>query len=395
MTVARQALPSDAGAERLDGDEASSAHQHGAGRDFGPIRWLPRALVFAALAYIFLWRIPHDTGGAAAVAADACIYAIVAISLNILIGYTGQLSLGHNGFFGIGAFAAAYSLTVHQVPFAVTFVIAGLVGAVFALVMGVVALRITGLYLALITLVFGLTLEESLFEVSWLTNAGGGQPAERPEWLFSDTNFFYFCLAFLLVAVYVDFRLVRSKTGRALLALKENERVAEAFGVNVTVYKLIAFVLSGTLAGVAGALLAYRIGIVTASGLGFTLALTFVLMTVVGGLGSRLGVILGASLFASLGYILEETWMHGVQQFLAGFFSFGSSTAEANIAQFSVGLLGALGLLITVVQFPGGLAQQFKAYFDWLFGKPFNVHDVLHPGKESGPGTVEGSSVRA
>lgn len=364
-------------------------------RDFGPIRWLPRALVLAVLAYVFLWRIPQDDGGAAAIAADACIYAIVGLSLNILIGYTGQLSLGHNGFFGIGAFSAAYALTVQQVPFALTFVVAGLVGAAFALLMGLVALRITGLYLALITLVFGLTLEESLFEVSWLTNAGAGQPADRPEWLFSDANFFYFCLAFLLVAVYLDYRLLKSKTGRALLALKENERVAEAFGINVTMYKLIAFVLSGTLAGVAGALLAYRIGIVTASGLGFNLALTFVLMTVVGGLGSRLGVILGASLFASLGYVLEETWMHQVQQAVVGFLSFGSEAASANIEQFSVGFIGALGLLLTLVLFPGGIAQQNKAYFDWLSGKPFSVRTLLHPGKEDGPGAVEGSSVRA
>ena len=364
------------------------------GREFGLIRWLPRLLVIAGLAYVFLWRIPQDEGGAAAIAADATIYAIVGISLNILIGHTGQLSLGHNGFFGIGAFAAAYSLTVRDVPFALTFVIAGVVGALFALVMGLVALRITGLYLALITLVFALTLEESLFEVEWLTNAGAGQPADRPEWLIDDANFFYFCLAFLVVAVYLDYRLLASKTGRALLALKENERVAEAFGINVTAFKLIAFVLSGTLAGVAGALLAYRIGIVTASGLGFNLALTFVLMTVVGGLGSRLGVILGASLFASLSFILEETWMHNVQQFLVGLFDFGSDSARANLEQYAVGFLGALGLLLTIVQFPGGIGQQFRAFFDWTWGKPFDVHALLHP-QDDGPGTVEGSSVRA
>lgn len=387
MTLARD-LPSTQEADRV-----ALAHG-GESRDFGPIRWVPRLLVIVPLAYFFLWRIPHDQA-AAPVAADACIYAIVGLSLNILIGYTGQLSLGHNGFFGVGAFAAAYSLTVKGVPFFATFALAGLVGAAFALLMGLVALRITGLYLALITLVFGLTLEESLFEVGWLTNAGAGQRADRPEFLFSDANFFYFCLAFLVAAAYLDHRILKSKTGRALLALKDNERVAEAFGINVTLYKLIAFVLSGALAGIAGALLAYRIGIVTASGLGFTLALTFVLMTVVGGLGSRLGVILGASLFASLGFLFERTWLHGVQQFVVGFLSLGNAGAKSNLQDFSVGFLGALGLLLTVVRFPGGLAQQFKAFFDWTFGKPFNVHDLVHPGKESGPGTGQGSSVRA
>lgn len=358
------------------------------------LRWVPRGVVLGLIAYVVLWRIPSDQQ-AAPVAADAAIYAIVGLSLNILIGYTGQLSLGHNGFFGIGAFAAAYALTVKQVPFALTFVVAGLAGAAFALLMGLVALRITGLYLALITLVFGLTLEESVFELSWLTNAGAGQPANRPEWLFSDRNFFWFCLVFLLAAVYLDWRLVRSKTGRALLALKENERVAEAFGIDVTLYKLLAFVLSGTLAGIAGALLAYRIGIVTASGFGFNLALVFVLMTVVGGLGSRLGVILGASLFASLDFLLANTWLHGVESGLVTVLTFGSDAARANVEGFIVAMIGALGLLLTVVQFPGGLAQQFRAVFDWLGGKPFSVHALLHPRDEDGPGTAEGSNVRA
>ena len=153
--------------------------------------------------------------------------------------------------------------------------------------------------------------------------------------------------------------------------------------------------LSGSLAGVAGALLAYRVGIVTASGFGFDLALIFVLMTVVGGLGSRLGVILGASLFASLDFLFENTWLGNVEDFLIGLVTSEGSSTAANVEQFAVGFLGALGLLLTLVQFPGGLAQQFKAYFDWLKGKPFNVHDLLHPGKESGPGAVEGSSARA
>jgi branched-chain amino acid transport system permease protein len=344
------------------------------------LRWVPRLAVLAFLAYLFLVRMPLDAKFAP-IAADAAIYAIVGLSLNIIIGYTGQLSLGHNGFFGIGAFASAYALTVQHVPFAVTFVIAGVSGAVFALVMGIVALRITGLYLALITLVFGLTLEDSLFEVSWLTNAGAGQPANRPSWLFSETRFFYFCLVFLAVALYLDFMLLRTKTGRALLALKENERVAEAFGINVTAFKLLAFVLSGTLAGVAGALYAYRIGIVTASGLGFNLALTFVLLTVVGGLGSRVGVVFGGLLFASLDFVLHNTWVHNVNDFVFDF---------QNAPQFAVGFIGALGLILTIVKYPGGIGQQIRPITRWLAGGKFSLHD-----DESGQAAVEGSHVRA
>ncbi|MCU1692521.1 MAG: amino acid/amide transporter rane protein 2, family [Frankiales bacterium] len=355
------------------------------GRDFGPVRWLPRVLVLALLAYWLLVVVP-DTEQYSAIAADACIYAIVGLSLNIVIGYTGQLSLGHQGFVGIGAFTAAYALTVQGVPFAVTFVLAAVVSAAFALVLGLVALRITGLYLALITLVFGLTLEGSLFEIPKFTNGGAGQPADRPEFLFDDGKFYLFCLAFLVAAVYLDYRLLQSKAGRALLALKEDERVAEAFGVNVTAFKLLAFTLSGALAGVAGALFAYRIGIVTGSGFGFFLALTFVLMTVVGGLGNRLGVILGSTLFAALDFVLKETPVKVVEEFF-----FRSDAAE----QFAPQFIGALGLLVTLVQYPGGIGQQIKPYTDWLAGKPFDAKALLHGGKESGPASVEGSRARA
>ena len=389
MTVtAPRADSSDAPAE-----QGADEHGHG-GKDFGPIRWLPRVVVYLAIAYWLLYLVPGSEVYAP-IAADAAIYSIVGLSLNIIIGYTGQLSLGHQGFFGAGAFAAAYSLTVQGVPFFATFVIAALVGALFAFLIGIVALRITGLYLALITLVFGLTLEGSLFEVPEFTNGGAGQPADRPEFLFDDGNFYLFCLAFLIGALYLDYRLMKSKTGRALLALKENERVAEAFGINVTTFKLIAFVLSGSLAGIAGALFAFRIGIVTGSGFGFFLALTFVLMTVVGGLGSRIGVIMGSSFFAALPYILEETFVHKAETFLVGVLSFGNAGAEANIQQFFAQFIGAFLLLVTLTQFPGGLAQQLKWALDWLAGKPFSLHTMLHAGKESGPGSVEGSNVRA
>lgn len=312
--------------------------------------------------------------------ADAAIFAIIALSVNVILGYTGQLSLGHQGFVGAGAFAAAYGATVLGLPFAFTFVLAALVGAVFALGIGAVALRITGLYLALITLVFGLTLERSLFEVPALTNGGAGQPADRPEWLLSNDNFYWFCLVALAAVLYVDWRLTRSKAGRALLALRENERVAEAFGVNVTSYKLLAFTLSGAIAGLGGALFAYREQSVVGVSFSFELALTFVLMTVVGGLNSRVGVVAGGSLFALLDYLLEKLHFTDLVEPLLG-----------ESAQFSGRFLGAFLLLITLIFNPGGIAQQLKPITRWFGGQRFS----LHGDSESGPAAVEGSSVRA
>ena len=342
---------------------------------------LLRAVAWLALAwFVVLWLAGDEE--IAGRAADAVIFAMVGLSLNILIGYTGQLSLGHQGFFGIGAFGAAYSLTVRGVPFAGTIAIAAAAGALFALALGVVALRITGLYLALITLVFGLTLEQSLFQVGWLTNKGAGQEAFRPEYLLDLNRFYWLCLAILAVIVYLDWRLTRTKTGRALLALKENERVAAAFGINVTSFKLLAFVLSGAIAGVAGALFAYRSEVANGDDFDFFLALTFVLMTVVGGLGSRVGVIIGSAFFASLDYLLET--VPGVEDVIHKLFADDKIQAAPRI-------IGALLLLTTLIFNPGGIAQQLAPITRWMSGKKF----TLHHEKESGPGAVEGSGARA
>ena len=343
-----------------------------------------RGLIFAGLAYVVLAVLPANADRAGK-ASDAVVFAMVGISLNIIIGYTGQLSLGHQGFVGAGAFAAAYSSTKQGAPFFLALLIAMAVTGIFALLLGLVALRITGLYLALITLVFGLTLEVSLFEVQEFTNGGQGQPALRPDWLIENSRFYYFGLALLTVIVYVDWRLTRTKTGRALLALRENERVAAAFGINVTAYKLLAFVMSGVIAGLAGALFGYRFENVTGADFDFFLALTYVLMVVVGGLNSRVGVILGAVLFSPFG--LDNLFeIDSVHDFVAGIPGIG----EGRI-QFMPRMIGAFLLIQTVVLNPGGIAQQLRPLTSWLGGKKFS----LHGDKDSGPGVVEGSSARA
>ncbi|HEX8003908.1 MAG TPA: branched-chain amino acid ABC transporter permease [Mycobacteriales bacterium] len=351
--------------------------------------WLARFVVVLPFAWFVLRWLP-GTQDRAGRATDWVVFALVGISLNILIGYTGQLSLGHQGFVGAGAFAAAYSLTVHEVPFALSLVVAVLVGALFALLLGFVALRITGLYLSLITLVFGITLQESLFQQPDLTNGGAGQPAFKPDALIEPSRYYYFALAILAVIVYVDWRLTRTKAGRALFALRENERVAAAFGINVTAYKLLAFVMSGSIAGLAGALFAFRSEQVTGEDYDFFLALTFVLMVVVGGLNSRFGVVVGALLFSPMGldYAIEHNkWLHDLLingvWFVPGF--------GADRIQFAPRLIGAFLLLLTLLRFPGGIAQQARPFTRWVAGHRFSLrHD-----SESGPGAVEGSSVRA
>ena len=267
-----------------------------------PYRLTPSLLALRLLVLLLplylVFVFPLSSEDHADLASRAVIFAIIGLSLNVLIGYTGQLSLGHQGLLGIGAFGTGYALSELGMPFVLTFVVAIVATAVAALLLGLVALRVSGLYLALITLVFGATAEASLFQFNFLTNGGAGQPAPRPDFLLTNVRFYVLCLACLVVVLYLDFRLTRSKTGRALLALKENERVAAAFGINVTAYKLIAFTFTGAITGLAGALFAYKTQSVNGIDFNFYLALTFVLMTVVGGLGSRIGVVIGSAFFA-------------------------------------------------------------------------------------------------
>ncbi|HZT67439.1 MAG TPA: branched-chain amino acid ABC transporter permease [Acidimicrobiales bacterium] len=299
----------------------------------------------------------------------AAAYVIVGLSLNIILGYTGQLSLGHQGFVGAGALFAAYSATKVGLPFGPALVIGVAAGAAFALLLGFVALRIRGLYLALITLVFGLALQVSLFQAPSLTNGGAGQPANRPSSLLAPDRYYFVCLGITLLVMYLDYRLTKSKAGRAFITIRDDERVASAFGINVTAYKLLAFVLCGATAGLAGGLLAFASQQFNGNSYTFQLALTFVLMTVVGGVGSRSGVVVGSVLFALL------------HDFLATFHPFISLThvlpgqLSTNAQQFGPDLIGALLLLVTLAVNPGGIHAGIAPLMSWLRGGDFTRAD--------------------
>ena len=355
--------------------------------------WLARGAFWLVLLVLLL--LPARSIDFANFCSLAAIYAIIGLSLNIIIGYTGQLSLGHQGFLGVGSLVAANLVTNKEMPFAVGLAGGALAGALVALVLGLVALRITGLYLALITLVFGLAVASSLFQLGSLTNNGSGLPANRPEVFGTNGRYYLLCLAVMVVVFYLDTRLTGSKTGRALLALKENERVAEAFGINVTVYKLIAFAVAGAVVGLAGGLYVFRSQQFSGQNFqgqtGLNLALLFVVMVTVGGLGNRVGVVVASAFFALIDYLLDKLFMaHAVMDklqnvpILKGYYG----TNKGSLA----GLIGAGLLLQTLIFNPGGLGAQLRPLSRWLSGHPFSLHDDT---ADAGPGAVEGSSVRA
>jgi branched-chain amino acid transport system permease protein len=300
----------------------------------------------------------------------AAIYACVALSVNVLTGYLGQLSLGHQAFFGIGAFVSANVVTNLKLPFVVGLVAAGLTGALSCLILGAVALRVRGLYLAIVTLAYGLLAESSLFLIRPLTGGGAGVEAPRPE-LFADSrNYAWLCLGILALLYLFDIRLLKSKAGRAILAIRDDERVAASFGINVTGYKLLAFVICGTYAGLAGGLFAHWLTQVVSVPFSLQLALTFVLMTVVGGLGSRIGVVIGGAFFALIDPLLEFFYEHVALPISR---LFGAEWAET-LSPIYAPVIGAALLLLTLIQYPGGIGQQVSPYRNWLVGGRFSFH---------------------
>ncbi|MBA3302985.1 MAG: branched-chain amino acid ABC transporter permease [Actinomycetota bacterium] len=346
-----------------------------------PLGWVARGAVWVAIAYVVLVLPLSFEGFEVQQFSQAVIYGIIGLSLNVLLGYVGQISLGHQAFVGIGAFASAYMVSVQNQPFHVAVLVAMAVGAGQALVLGGVSLRIRGLYFALVTLAYGLVAEQNVFQIEELTGGGQGQPAPKPGGFESDWRYYYLCLAFLAVVLWIDWRMLKTKGGRALLALRENPRVAATFGINVRLLNLFAFVVSGAFAGLGGALLAHNDTFVSPEVWNFNLALVFVIMTVVGGLRSRVGVVIGSAFFALLGYFIDKFTF--LEDLLANIPGTPDLTAE--LAPL---VIGPLLLLLTLTTFPGGIGQQIRPIQGWLRGGRFDLSD-------RGPKEVQISDVRA
>jgi branched-chain amino acid transport system permease protein len=242
--------------------------------------------------------------------AIAVCLAAGALSLNIIMGYAGQISLGHGAFLGIGAFTSGL-LTAKgpQAPFAVGLITAAIVGGAFAFLLGLPSLRLRGLYLAIATVGFAIMMEESLFKWSRITGGSAGIEVPRPRagtFVFI-RNYDYLAVVLVLLALMwiLDSNVVRSKLGRAFLAIRWDESVAQSFGIDVARYKLTAFVLAGALGGIAGAMTAHLYQFVNSTTFSFKeTSLLLVIVVVVGGLGNRAGVVIAAIAFSFMPSVL-------------------------------------------------------------------------------------------
>jgi ABC-type branched-subunit amino acid transport system ATPase component/ABC-type branched-subunit amino acid transport system permease subunit len=235
----------------------------------------------------------------------ACAFAIAAMSLNILMGYAGQISLGQFFFVGVGAFTTGIVTSVDQLrlPWLVGLVAAAVVGGLIAFVVGLPALRLRGLYLAVVTVSVAYVGWQSLFRVEWIGGGSAGKLTPRPyvgdTAIASEAGFLSIAAVLLVVVWQLDVNLTRSRLGRAFQAVRADEAVAASFGVDVARYKLIAFTLSGAIAGVAGTIFGTAYGTVAASTFDYARSLLLVVVVVIGGIGSRWGVVTVA-FFATL-----------------------------------------------------------------------------------------------
>jgi branched-chain amino acid transport system permease protein len=231
------------------------------------------------------------------------IYGLCGVSLMTLVGYTGLVSLGHAAFLGIGAYAHAYFLA-HGVPWIGSVALAATITTVCGLVVGLPALRMSGIYLSIATLAFSVIIQEVFSRWESVTHGFAGMPVAPPVIFgvsFADAREFYFlCLFFLVVALWATRNLLRSPTGRAWIAIRDSEVAAQSMGVNLALYKSMAFAYSAGLMGVAGALFAHKIAYLAPDIFTILLSIQFLLLVIVGGLGSLHGAVLGAIFVALL-----------------------------------------------------------------------------------------------
>ncbi len=235
----------------------------------------------------------------------ALLYGVLTVSLNLVNGFTGLFSLGHAAFYGIGAYASGLLALRLGWPFPLALVAAAVVAGVFGLLLSLPSVRLRGIYLAIVTLAFAEIVRLLIINLQGLTRGPFGLPGIPPPDLFglrltSDFSVFLLALALLLLAVYIVERIVHSRIGDALLAIRDDEQAAAACGIPVFQYKVLAFVTAAAIAGLAGSLYAHYTRFISPDS--FTLNESFIVlsMLVLGGLGSTPGAVLGAILLTAL-----------------------------------------------------------------------------------------------
>jgi branched-chain amino acid transport system permease protein len=248
---------------------------------------------------LFLVALPFLAGKYIIFVAAVCGVSVIgALGLNILTGYTGLISLGHAAFMGIGAYTAAVLANKAGLPFLVSLPLAGLMAAATGAVVGVPTLRLRGLYLVVTTLAFEFIIEHIIYHWESMTQSDRGISLPSPDLLGyqldSYESFYYVILVLAVATALFTKNLAMSRTGRAFVAIRDRDIAAEIIGVHLAKYKILAFIVSSFIAGMAGALYAYLLGLIGPDHFTFNQSVLYIAMIIVGGMGTVMGSIIGA-----------------------------------------------------------------------------------------------------
>ena len=268
---------------------------------------------WASLLLLALLALPLLAGNyVLTLATTICLTAIGTIGLNLITGTTGLISLGHAGFLAVGAYTVGILLTDYQWPLAAALPAAGFVAAAVGLVVGVPSLRLKGLYLAITTLAFAFIVNHVILYAEPLTHGPNGIFLKRTDFLGipigTDRALYYFTLAVAVLMTLAALNILRTRVGRAWMAIRDHDIAARVMGINLTTYKLAAFVVSSFFTGIAGALLALQIRFVNVDVFNLLLSIEALAMIIFGGLGSVAGAILGAAFLVLLPEVIREVF---------------------------------------------------------------------------------------
>ena len=324
----------------------------------------------AVVAVIFFAVVPLTLDEYYLSVANLVFVAIIgALGLNILVGYTGQVSIGHGAFMSVGAYTAANLAIRLGSPWPVNLLAGGLMAALVGAVVGVPSLRIKGLYLAIATLAGQVIIEWTINHVTFIS--GGVQASievPRPRLgsmvLSTQRDMYFFLLAFVVLAVVGTLNLVRSRVGRAFIAIRDQDIAAEIIGINIFRYKLLAFAISSFYAGVSGVLYTYFLGIANYEQFQIGVSIDYLAMIIIGGLGSILGSIFGATFVTLLPIVIRR-----IMEAFGGFL-FEPQTVLNLIPNLRLMLFGILIIFFLIVE-PEGLNRLWRNIRNYFRIWPF------------------------
>ena len=294
------------------------------------------------------------------------IYIIGAHGLNILTGFTGQISLGHGAFMGVGAYASAIFTLKAGLPFWIALPLAGLVTAIVGMVFGIPSLRLKGLYLAIATMAAQFIIEYAMRNWTTLTGGSSGLVVDSPSFfgisIDSDRSYYYLIYVFVIAATLYTKNITRTRPGRAFVAIRDRYLAAEVIGVNVWFYRILSFGISSFMVGIAGSLWAHYVLVVNDEAFKIGLSVTYLAMIIIGGMGSVLGAVYGA-VFMTLLPILLRIPEHALTKVYPGIFAIFQSMTE--------GVFGLIIILFLVFE-PDGLAARWHTIKNYWKLWPFS-----------------------